>query len=337
MRQHMVPHQYIDRDSARVTTEHLIADPLINRIYANARENTALMFRAATSQRMSSVLGFLNFDLPFPGRRRGQGHRIKAMGININECMESVESLDTPRKLFERKIRYWDCRPMPEAADCIVSPADARVIVGSFDQQRSIFLKDKFFSFKEMIGADKRRWLDAFDQGDFALFRLTPDKYHYNHAPVSGRVADVYEISGRCHSCNPGAVVSMVTPFSKNRRVVTIINTNVPGGTGIGFVAMIEVVAMMIGDIVQCYSEDAYDNPQGLTVGMFVKRGRPKSLYRPGSSVDVLIFQNGRVQFSADILANMGRKDVTSRYTLHFKSPLVETDVRVRSQIGRRA
>jgi hypothetical protein len=32
-------------------------------------------------------------------------------------------------------------------------------------------------------------WLPAFDRGDFAIFRLTPDKYHYNHVPVSGEVA----------------------------------------------------------------------------------------------------------------------------------------------------
>jgi phosphatidylserine decarboxylase len=40
--------------------------------------------------------------------------------------------------------------------------------------------------------------------------------------------------------------------------------------------------------------------------------------------------------FSADILANMRRRDVSSRYTMHFQSPLVETDVKVRSEIGRK-
>ena len=151
------------------------------------------------------------------------------------------------------------------------------------------------------------------------------------------RVADIYEISGSCHSCNPGAVVSQVTPFSKNRRVVTIIDTDVPGGTGVGVVAMIEVVAMMIGDIVQCYSTHGYDDPLDIGTGMFLERGCPKSLYRPGSSVDVLIFQPHRVVFSDDILANMRRQDVTSRFTLHFRAPLVETDVRVRSEVGRKA
>jgi len=332
----IAPHQYIDRDSERVTTERLIADPLINRLYAGARENTSLLFKAATSRRMSAILGFLNFDMSLPVGRATALRRIRAMGIDPQECLDGPEALNTPRQLFERKIRYWDYRAMPTQTDRVVSPADARMIVGSFNHHGSLFLKEKFFSFCELIGEDKTEWLDAFDGGDFAIFRLTPDKYHYNHLPVSGQVKDIYTIDGSCHSCNPGAVVAMVTPFSKNRRVVTVIDTDVSGGTGIGLVIMIEIVAMMIGDIVQCYSTHRYDDPLDLAPGMFVERGCPKSLYRPGSSVDVLIFQPRRLVFSEDIVANMRRQDVASRYTRHFQSPLVETDVRVRSEIGRK-
>jgi len=93
---------------------------------------------------------------------------------------------------------------------------------------------------------------------------------------------------------------------------------------------------MMIGDIVQCYSTRAYDSPQPVAAGLFLERGCPKSLYRPGSSVDVVIFQKNRVTFSADILDNMARQDVTSRYIQHFQLPLVETDVTVRSEIALR-
>lgn len=331
-----IPHQYIKRETTCVVTEHLIADPLINRLYSGARENVPLLFKAATSRRMSAILGYLNFDMPFLKKGLNNASRIRAMGIDLTESLDKPQDLNTARKLFERKIRYWQCRPMPRGADRIVSPADARMIVGSFDRHDALFLKEKFFSFGELIGEDKVQWTAAFAGGDFAIFRLTPDKYHFNHVPVSGRVKDIYTIDGRCHSCNPGAVVSMVTPFSKNRRVVTVIDTDVPGGTGIGLVAMIEIVAMMIGDIVQCYSTHGYDDPLDLAPGMFLERGCPKSLYRPGSSVDVLIFQRDHVTFSADILANMHRRDVTSRYTLHFRSPLVETDVKVRSEIGRK-
>jgi len=110
----------------------------------------------------------------------------------------------------------------------------------------------------------------------------------------------------------------------------------VPGGTGAGFVAMIEVAALMIGDIKQCYSENGYDNPLEIKKGMFLKIGSVKSLFRPGSSVDVLLFEKGRVVFSDDLVENSQRRDVESRFTAHFKKALIETDVKVRSEIGRK-
>jgi phosphatidylserine decarboxylase len=147
-------------------------------------------------------------------------------------------------------------------------------------------------------------------------------------------VVDVYEIDGCYHSCNPGAVTRVSTPYSKNRRVVTIIDTDVAGGTRVGMVAMIEIVALMIGEIVQCYSETGYDDPQNVVPGMFVERGCPKSLFRPGSSTTVLLFQAGRVQFSPDLVVNQSQPRAQSRYTLDFGRMLVETDVRVRSPIA---
>ncbi len=140
--------------------------------------------------------------------------------------------------------------------------------------------------------------------GDFAVFRLTPEKYHYTHVPAAGAVADFYGVNGRYHSCNPHAAVQLLTPYSKNRRVVTVIDTDCEGGDGVGYIAMIEVVALMVGQIEQRYSEGRYDNPQALEKGMFLRRGAPKALFRPGSSTVVLLFQPGRVRFAHDLVRN---------------------------------
>ncbi len=324
-------HQYIQRESGAVCTETLLADELVSQLYSRAREHAPSLFRHLTSMRASRLLGWVNYDLPL-GRRHARRLR-QTLGVDTTETLEPGNLLDSPRKIFERKIRYWDCRPMPEALDAIVSPADSRMLAGSLQTDSILFLKEKFFTFQQLVGVD-RPWRDVFVQGDFAVFRLTPDKYHYNHSPVSGRVLDIYAIEGSCHSCNPTAVVAEVTPYSKNRRVVTIIDTDVPGGTRVGKVAVIEVVALMIGHIQQCYSAHRYDRPVAVAPGLFLLRGRPKSLYRPGSSVDVLLFEKGRVAFSPDILANMTHSWAESRFSAGFGRKLVETDVRVRSQIA---
>lgn len=328
-------HQFIDRRTQTVRSERLFGDRVVRKIYAQARENAPQLFRALTSRHVSTLLGFVNYDLPLGARLLG-GHRfLRELGVDLSECLDPPETLDTARKVFERRIRYWECRPMPEDPRVVVSPADARVLVGSLAAQSLLYIKDKFFDYEELLGRDKRACLAAFHDGDFALFRLTPDKYHYNHVPVSGRVVDFYAIDGGYHSCNPAAVVALATPYSKNRRYVTIIETDVPGGSRIGVVAMIEVVALMIGEVEQCYSEARYDDPRPIGPGMFVRRGQPKSLYRPGSSTDVLLFERGRIDFDADIVTNMRRGGVTSRFTHGFGAPLVETDLAVRSSIAR--
>ncbi|NWH06114.1 phosphatidylserine decarboxylase [Desulfobacter latus] len=327
-------HQYIDRKTRQVRTEILKADPVINAIYSPIRENSSFLFHLMISARMSSLIGAVSYDLPFFTPPTDAGRFLAAHGIDLSEVLGDPAEFDTFRKVFERKIRYEQLRPMPEGADAVVSPADSRLLVGSFSDQAALFIKGKFFDFKELIGRDKPQWLDAFDRGGFAVTRLTPDKYHYNHTPVAGTVLDIYEINGHFHSCNPGAVVREVTPYSKNRRVVTIIDTDVPGGTGCGLVCMVEVVAMMIGKIVQCYSRRGYESPREVVPGLFMEKGCPKSLYRPGSSTTIVIFQKQRICFSKDLLENQMRSDVSSRFSEGFGKPLVETEVAVRSGIG---
>lgn len=328
------PHQYIDRKTARVRTERLFADRLVNAIFSEARERPGVLFKALASARVSRLLGFLAYDHPAGARLSGAGRFGEALGVDFSECLDPPETLDTARKVFERKIRYRETRPMPEDPAVVVSPADAKMIVGSLARTSGIFLKEKFFAFAELLGG-RRPWIDAFAEGDAAIFRLTPDKYHYNHTPVAGTVIDHFAVEGDFWPCNPGAVVALATPFSKNRREVTVIDTDGPGGTGAGLVAMIEVVALMIGEIAQCYSAEGYDDPVPVRPGMFVERGRPKSLYRPGSSTDVLLFQKDRVVFDADLLANQRRRDARTRFGEGFGAPLVETEVTLRSGIGR--
>lgn len=327
-------HQYVERHTRTVRTERLYGDRVVAFLYSRAWESAPTLFRLLTAAWSSRLLGFICYDAVLGSRFTGTERFLRAHGIDLTECVESLPRLDTPRKLFERQIRYWECRPMPEDPDAVVSPADSRVLVGSLRERSALFLKGKFFDYEELLGSERRDWLRAFLNGDFAVFRLTPDKYHYTHVPASGKVADVYDIAGSHHSCNPGAVVVLGTPHSKNKRVVTILDTDVRDGSGAGIVAIVEVGALMVGDIVQCYSEDRYDSPRPVARGMFLRRGCPKSLFRPGGSTVVVLFQGGRVKFDDDLVSNMFRQGVGSRLSHGFGQPLAETEVRVRSRVA---
>ncbi|MEE4242351.1 MAG: phosphatidylserine decarboxylase [Desulfopila sp.] len=330
------PHQYIDRATSRVETEKLFGDRSVTFLYSSLRENVPLLFAALTSKRMSSLLGYFHYDFPRKRRSSNNASFFGKIGADWRECVAPLSYYDSQRKVFERQIRYWQTRPMENEENSVVSPADSRVLIGSFTPDSALFIKNKFFAITELLGLGCP-WYSRFINGDYAVFRLTPDKYHYNHFPVSGKVVDYYTVDGKYHSCNPAAQIVMASLYTKNRRVVTIIDTDVEGGSGVGLVAMVEVVALMIGDIVQCYSTKEYKNPTELEVGMQVRRGCPKSLFRPGSSTDVLIFEKGRVCFAEDLVRNSTRSDVSSRFSAGLNRPLVETDVQVRSPIARAA
>jgi phosphatidylserine decarboxylase len=332
----LTAHHYIDRESGRVCAERPFGDWIVNYFYNAERDDASLVYRLLGSPWVSQLLAWVNYDFPLGKNISGIRRFLNRCQIDLSECLGSPESFDSARKLFERKIRYWQFRPMPEDDSAVVCPADARLLIGSLKDTSYLHLKGKFFDLDDLLGGANTHWRKAFRGGDFVICRLTPEKYHYNHTPVSGTVRDIYEYDGSYHSCNPGPVITLATPYSKNKRVVTIIDTDVKGGTRVGLVAMIEVVALMIGEIVQCYSRVEYQNPQSIRIGYSVDRGCPKSLFRPGSSTTVLLFQENRVSFSQDLLRNLQRADVLSRYAQGLGRPLVETDVKVRSMLGKR-
>jgi phosphatidylserine decarboxylase len=326
-------HQYIVRDTGAIADEQLVGDRAVRALYSPKLENAAWLSKVASSRYVSELLGYLNYDNVLFSRATGMQRFLWKSSINFRELADDPATLDTPRKIFERKIQYWKFRPMPSER-CVVCPADARVVVGSMAQTKVLSIKEKFFEFPELLGGLSVHRTQHFRNGDYAVFRLTPDKYHYTHAPVSGTVEDFYVVEGGYHSCNPNATVRLLTPHSKNRRVVTILDTDCPGGTGVGRVAMIEVVALMVGQIEQRYSEHKYDDPQSLHKGMMLQIGSPKAFFRPGSSTVVLLFEPGRIRFAGDLLQNQQRAGVHSRYSVPFGQTLVETDVTVRSLLA---
>jgi phosphatidylserine decarboxylase len=327
-------HQYVERATELVAEERLLGNRFIQALYSPKLENAPLLWKLASSRYLSEVLGYLNYDNALSARMSGMLRFLRRCGIDASELVDDPAKLNTLRKVFERKIRYWECRPQPREERCVVCPADARVMLGSLRESSGLFLKGKFFDFPELLGGNGSRWARRFVDGDFAVFRLTPERYHYTHVPAAGCTADFYAVGGRYHSCNPHAAVQLLTPFSKNRRVVTIIDTDCDRGERIGYVAMIEVVALMVGQIEQRYSEERYDDPRPIERGTLLKKGAAKALFRPGSSTVVLLFQPGRISFARDLVRNQQKPGVRSHYAAKFGLPVIETDVKVRTLLA---
>src|SRR5262245_1803282 len=101
-------HQYIERSTGRVANERLYSDGVVRWLYSDVREKASTLYHLALSRRVSNLLGFLNYDLPLGGAIGGNDRFLQEIGINFDECVERSEALDTRRKIFERKIRYWE-------------------------------------------------------------------------------------------------------------------------------------------------------------------------------------------------------------------------------------
>src|SRR6266436_1135502 len=144
---HNMQHQYVERDTARLCTEMLCSDTFIQFLYSEpVREKAAWLFRLFTCHRLSSqLLALLSFDLPFGAKRFGIVRFLQSCGINLHECVDPDITTKTARAIFERQIRYWECRPMPQTPGTVVAPADARLVLGSLQQQSHFFIKGKFF------------------------------------------------------------------------------------------------------------------------------------------------------------------------------------------------
>jgi phosphatidylserine decarboxylase len=327
-------HQFVDRLTSEVRSETLLYDRHIRWMYSTLRESAPWLFKwISTSPTINDWLATINFDKPIRDAHSVISSLVVDAGVRMDELLEPLPASPTWRDFFGRKIRFWEHRPLPPDPRRIVAPCDSRMLLGNLRQQSKLLIKEKFFSLSELLG-NREALVDKFRYADWAIFRLTPEMYHYNHCPVAGVVVDFYEIGGAYHSCNPTACVETITPYSKNRRFVTIFDTDVSGGTGIGKVAMIEVVALLIGRVRQCYSHAQYKLPTTMYEGLMCKRGSVKSVFEPGSSTVVLLFEDHRLEFDSDLVSNQARTDAFSRFGQGFAVPMVETELQVRSGIG---
>ncbi len=344
----MVSHQYVQRYRGYAADERLLADRIVSFLYSARREAPSYLQAAFASGVATDVLAHWQFDrrLSNPQRQiEALAHRLM---IRESESVTRFSEMKSFRELFERKIRYWDVRPLPASQNTIVAPADGKLLPFAAFDRDWLPVKSKFIRVGELLGGFDP-WRDEcifspHAQGVVSnktlarvsgvIVRLTPDVYHYTHAPVAGRVVFHQTIDGAFHSCNPSALVKLPGSYAINRRTVTVYDTDVEGGTGVGRVAQIDVAAMMIGCMQSMFSTRHYDAPQPLRVGSFVPRGAPVSLFQPGSSTSIVLWDGQRSTICEELIANSRRTDLRSRFSDWLGQPWVETQVAVRQSIS---
>ena len=187
---------------------------------------------------------------------------------------------------FARRLKPG-ARPFDPGADILSSPADGRI---------SVFEKLKGSDSVPVKGA--RRSVNELCCEDFgekelsvAVIRLAPVDYHRFHFPcdceqkVSPRC-----VAGKYHSVNPIALAECPDVFVENTRQITQLESG-----KFGSFRYLEVGAFGVGSIIQYTG-----------TGTHLKQSE-KGCFKFGGSTVILVFENDRIEWMADLLQNTSR------------------------------
>jgi len=192
-------------------------------------------------------------------------------------------------------------RPIYQADDAIVSPADSRTTTFTVvPVDLLLWIKGEDFTVQTLLGPGFR---PAFQNGEMAMCRLAPQDYHRFHSPVSGVIVQQGNLAGSLYSVNADGMTSGNDAIY-NQRSFTIIQT-----ANFGNVAVVAIGATCVGSVVMTK-----------TINATLSAGDELGYFQFGGSTVALVFEAGRVQWDADFRA--------------FSSQNVEIFVLMGSRIG---
>jgi len=211
---------------------------------------------------------------------------IREFGLDPTEFAEAPESFRTFNEFFFRKLKPL-ARPVDPDPAALVFPADGRHLgFANLAAAEAFFVKGQRFDLAAFLHDDAllRRY-----QGGAAVFsRLCPVDYHRFHFPADGVPSAPRLVNGCLWSVSPVALRRQLGCLWENRRWQSELVTPTAGR-----VLMTEIGATNVGSAVHTF-----------TPGAAVAKGAEKGYFRFGGSAVLTLFEPGRVELCADLLAH---------------------------------
>ena len=274
--------RYMDRSEGKLKTETIYGERALRWVYGNPLGRMAqwLLIRrwivSAYYGRKMDELESCSRIKPF----------IKKYCLDESEFAECASEYLSFNEFFYRKLKP-ESRPVDEAVDSIIFPADGRhMAFANISSENNFFVKGQEFDLTQFLGdADLAK---RYEGGSMLLSRLCPVDYHRFHFPCAGKAGIPRLINGWLYSVNPIALITRPTIFWENKRVVTSLESN-----NFGQVQVVEVGATMVGGITQTYIPEEQ-----------VAKGEEKGYFAFGGSSVVILFEKDRIRFDPDLLEN---------------------------------
>ena len=139
--------------------------------------------------------------------------------VNLEEAVgETADDFETFNHFFTRRLKPG-ARPLPDAADVLVCPADGTVSqAGPIVDGQLLQAKGQRYSVADLLG--DTALAARYEGGAFVTIYLSPRDYHRVHVPCASELASATEIPGRLYSVNASSERRVAGLFARNERLV---------------------------------------------------------------------------------------------------------------------
>ncbi len=227
---------------------------------------------------------------------------VQQHSIHIEEVEMPARGFSTFNDFFIRKLKPG-ARPIDDAPDSLLSPADSRLTAFPLGRGTILKIKGARPTLPRLLGMSTVP--ETFAHGLCLQFRLAPSDYHRFGYMVDGLQGPIHLVDGRLYSVSPLALRHLPDIWWRNLRHWCFIQSPT-----VGTMLQVEVGATVVGSIVQ------HRWPGGTC-----RRGGEKGYFQMGGSTVLAVFGPGRVALDEDIL--------------HYAAQGIETKVKYGETIGR--
>lgn len=274
--------EYVNRETGKIEVEKVPGERGLKWVYQTSIGMGAL--ELFVKKKLFSYLYGKFQDVKF-SKRKIQNF-IKEYDVSETEFRKSIDSFNSFNDFFIRTLNK-DARKIGEASEELVSPADGKILAYQNIKGTKVFqVKGVEYSLEQLLLDEKLA--QKYEMGTCIIVRLCPADYHRFHFPDSGIPEQTEKIKGDYYSVNPIALKEIVGLYCRNKREITMFNSE-----NFGDICLIEVGATCVGSIIQTY------NPF-----VRVNKGDEKGYFKFGGSTVMMLLEKDKVIIDEDLINN---------------------------------
>jgi phosphatidylserine decarboxylase len=208
---------------------------------------------------------------------------VREFGVDPSEFV--THHFSSFNDFFIRTLKA-EARPICPEANAACLPADARYrFFENVASDEGFYVKGEKFCLATLLGDPTLA--KKYERGSMAIARLCPSDYHRFHFPCDGVPEPSKRINGHWFSVNPISLKKNIHVLTQNKRIVTRLLSST-----FGEVLLVAIGATNVGSIVETFPP-----------GQKIKKGDEMGYFSFGGSALVLLFEPGKIQFDADLIA----------------------------------